>query len=76
MPAIYILLIRQKLGQEPEGSWLSTKSFPHDFGTYYDVVCYFNTDIEASVDYAYRCEAETPATWEGEGYTAHRFVRT
>jgi hypothetical protein len=60
----FILLIRQKLGPEPEGAWLSTKSFPHDFGTYYEVVCYFNTEIQASVDYASRCEAETPATWE------------
>lgn len=61
----FILLIRQKLGPEPEGAWLSTKSFPHDFGTYCEVVCYFNTEINASVDYASRCEAETPATWEG-----------
>ncbi len=61
----FILLIRQKLGPEPEGARLSTKSFPHDFGTYYEVVCWFDTDIEASVEYAYRCEAQTPATWEG-----------
>jgi hypothetical protein len=61
----FILLIRQKLGPEPEGAWLSTKSFPHDFGPYYEVVCYFNTEINASVDYAYRCESEAPTTWEG-----------
>jgi hypothetical protein len=61
----FILLIRQRLGLEPEGAWLSTKSFQHDFGTYYEVDCYFNIEIKASVDYAFRCEAETPATWEG-----------
>jgi hypothetical protein len=61
----FILLIRQKLGPEPEGAWLSTKSFPHDFGTYYEVVCLFDANDEAAAHYAYRCESELPATWEG-----------
>jgi hypothetical protein len=60
----FLLLLRKKFGPEPEGAWLSVKWFPHDFGDYAEVVCYFNTDIPASVDYAYRCEAETPAAWE------------
>jgi hypothetical protein len=29
------------------------------------VVCWFDTDLPASVAYAYRCDNETPATWEG-----------
>ena len=61
----FIELIRRTLGPEPEGARLAIKSFPHDFGDYLEVVCYFTTEITASVDYAYRCEAETPATWEG-----------
>ena len=60
----FILLLRETFGVEPEGAWLSVKSFPHDFGTYHDVVCYFNTDISESMDYALRCEDEAPATWE------------
>ena len=63
----FIQLLREKFGSEPEGAWLSAKAFPHDFGTYYEVVVYFNTDRQESVDYALRCEAEMPATWEGEG---------
>ena len=41
-----------------------TKAFPHDLGTYYEVVCFFDPEIQASVDYAYRCEGETPTTWK------------
>ena len=62
----FLQLLRNKFCPEPEGAWLSVKWFPHDFGSYCEVVCYYNTDIPASVDYAFRCETETPATWEGE----------
>lgn len=63
----FILLLRQTFGPEPEGAWLSVKWFPHDFGSYCEVVCHYTTNSPASVDYAFRCEAETPATWEGDG---------
>ncbi len=33
------------------------------------VVCFFDPEIQASVDYAYRCEGETPRTWEGNKAT-------
>jgi hypothetical protein len=61
----FIQLIRKTLGPEPEGARLAVKSFPHEFGDYLEVVCHFDTDVPAAVDYAFRCEAETPATWEG-----------
>jgi hypothetical protein len=61
----FIQLIREKLGPEPEGACLAIKSFPHEFGEYLEVVCHFDTDVRDAVDYAYRCESETPATWEG-----------
>ena len=63
--ARFILLLREKFGPEPEGAWLSVKWFPHDFGEYAEVVCYFNTDIPGSVEYAHRCDDYAPATWEG-----------
>lgn len=62
----FILLLRKKFGPEPEGAWLSVKWFPHDFGEYCEVVCHYTTDSQASVDYAYRCDNEAPATWEEE----------
>jgi hypothetical protein len=61
----FMRLLRQHLGPEPEGAQLAIKSFPHDFGDYLDVVCWFETGSPASTEYALRCESETPATWEG-----------
>lgn len=61
----YIQVIRQHCGEEPEGARLGIKSAPHDFGTYLEVVCYFDTDNAASCDYAFHLEAQAPATWEG-----------
>lgn len=64
----FIQLLRNTFGPEPEGAELRIAAFPHDFGTYYEVVCDYDTDIPASVDYALRCEAEMPTTW-GEATT-------
>jgi hypothetical protein len=61
----FIDLIRRHLGPEPEGARLDITSFPHDSGEYLEVVCYFDTDVRDAVDYAYRCESDAPATWEG-----------
>jgi hypothetical protein len=61
----FIHLLQKTFGPEPEGARLAIKSFPHDFGTYHEVVCWFDDDLPESVKYAYKLEAETPATWEG-----------
>jgi hypothetical protein len=60
----YIELIRDTLGPEPEGAELAIKSFPHDFGTYYEVVIWFESNDAAALAYAVRCEDEAPRTWE------------
>jgi len=59
----YIGLIRQKLGSEPEGARLKIKSYPHDFGTYYEVACEYDDSKPVSVDYAFACESQGPQTW-------------
>jgi hypothetical protein len=61
----YIELLRKIFGNEPDGARLAIKSFPHDFGTYYEVVCWFDTGLKESVEYAEKCEDEGPGTWEG-----------
>ena len=58
-------LLRRVIGPEPEGAVLKIKGFPHDFGTYYELVCEFDTGNAAARAYALRCEDEAPATWEG-----------
>jgi hypothetical protein len=59
----YIKVLRETFGPEPSGAYLMMKAFPHDFGTYYEVVCYFNSDVPESITYAMRCEDEAPTTW-------------
>ncbi len=68
----FIGLLRQTFGLEPDGTRLSIKSFPHDFGTYYSVVCYFSHGIPASAAYARRCEDDAPTTWEGINKNSQR----
>ena len=61
----YINQLRRAFGPEPLGAQLSVRSNPHDFGTYYSVVCYFDEEHPESIDYAYRCEgSESPREWD------------
>ncbi|MDZ4858053.1 MAG: hypothetical protein SGI88_03650 [Candidatus Hydrogenedentes bacterium] len=60
----YIQAIRNVCGPEPEGARLSYRSFPHDFGPYYEAVCYYDEDNQAAVDYAFMCDEKAPPTWE------------
>jgi hypothetical protein len=61
----FIQRIRDAFGPEPEGAALAIKSFDHDFGVYYEVVCWFDSENEAAQAYALRCDSDAPATWEG-----------
>ena len=64
----FITEIRNVCGKEPEGAYLKVKSFPHDFGSYHEVVCFFDDLIPDSVDYAYHVEGNSPEYWyEGVG---------
>ena len=60
----FINLLRKKFGSEPEGARLSVKSFPHDFGTYREVVCYYSEKFPLSSDYCFNIEANLPLNWE------------
>ena len=65
----FLELIRKKLGPEPPGTRLAVKANPHDFGTYYDVICYFNDNDDEGRHYAFRCEAQSPRTWGDDKLT-------
>lgn len=60
----YIALLRKKFGPEPDGTRLTTKSFPHDFGSYLEVVVKFDDTNERAVAYAFELEGEAPARWD------------
>src|SRR5438045_9314068 len=62
----YIALLRRVLGAEPAGAYLTIKRNPHDFGSYLSVVCEFDPDNQAAVDYAYRCESNGPEQWDAQ----------
>ena len=59
----FIELIRKTVGQEPEGARLTIKGFEHDFGRYYEVVCKFDDRNETAINYAFKCESESPTKW-------------
>lgn len=60
----YIDLLRKTFGPEPDGARLSIKSFPHDYGSYYEVVCFYDDSKPASIDYAFKIESNSPERWE------------
>lgn len=47
-----------------EGSRFGIKTFPHDFGSYSEVVCWYDEDYPDSVEFAYSMECASPGTWE------------
>ncbi|GAF94626.1 unnamed protein product, partial [marine sediment metagenome] len=48
---------------------IGIKSFPHDFGTYSEVVVYFDDEIEGSQDVALEVEGNTPEAWDKQSRT-------
>jgi hypothetical protein len=60
----YIGQLRRMFGEEPDGARLGIKSHPHDFGTYYTVVCHFDPANPAAEAYALRCDNEAPRCWD------------
>lgn len=55
--------ISEELGSDV---YYKIKSFPHDFGSYREVVIYYNTDNDAAVEYAYKVEGDLPENWDEE----------
>ena len=62
----FIAQLRRQFGTEPILSRLSIKTFPHDFGSYQEVVCYYDDVDEEAKNYAFRLESETPEYWDEE----------
>jgi hypothetical protein len=58
----------------PDGTYLSVKSFPHDFGSYLEVVCWYDNEDEDSRNYAYNMN--TPEYWDDEAKKEVANVKT
>uniref|UniRef100_A0A6M3LNR8 Uncharacterized protein n=1 Tax=viral metagenome TaxID=1070528 RepID=A0A6M3LNR8_9ZZZZ len=63
---VFIAQLRRQFGTEPILTSLTIKTFPHDFGDYHEVVCYYEDEDEEARDYAYRLESKTPTRWDDE----------
>jgi hypothetical protein len=61
---VFLRQLRRQFGPEPEGAQLAVKSNAHDFGTYYEVVCWYDENDETAMGYAIRLEEETPCKWD------------
>lgn len=59
----YIAQLRKQFGDEPPFAKLTIKYFPHDFGEYADVVCYFEDTDQEAQEYAFKCEGEAWDRW-------------
>lgn len=59
----FINLLRKIFGDEPGSARLCFKSFPHDFGNYYEVVCYYDENDKSAIEYAFNIEGNLPLTW-------------
>ena len=51
---------------ESKGIDFKKKRFDHDFGSYYEVCIYWNTDDEVADQYVYIIEANLPNVWDRE----------
>lgn len=56
----------EKFGEPPFGARLRIKSFPHDFGTYHELVVEYNDNNEEAEDYAFKLEDHGIDTWDAE----------
>ena len=59
----YLDCIRATCGPEVGSARLGIKTFPHDFGSYIEVVCHFDDTDDVGMAYAFACERNAPTTW-------------
>lgn len=71
----YINQIRRENPDLPEGVSLRMKSFPHDFGCYYEVVAAFSDRDEAAAEAGWALEGKTPERWDAEALAELKIQR-
>lgn len=62
----FVHQLQRMFGAPPYGAAFRVKGFPHDFGSYYEVVVAFDDAVEDSVKFAYQVENNTPESWDDE----------
>ncbi len=60
----YIGQLIRIFGNPPDGAEFRLKSFPHDFGSYHEVVLTFDPAIRTAAEFAWHVESNLPAEWD------------
>ena len=60
----YINQLLRQFGEPPGLSFFRVKRFPHEFGSYHEVVITYDDENEAAVEFAYNVENNTPERWD------------
>lgn len=63
---VYLRQLKRRFADMPNGAWFQIKSFPHDFGTYLEVVVKFDDCWSDCAEYVYEMEGRVPAQWDKE----------
>jgi hypothetical protein len=66
---VYADQIRRTFPNMPQNVSIFLKSFPHDFGSYYEVVIKYPVDDAAAQDFAFDVESKLPEYWDNESKT-------
>lgn len=70
----YVLALKRKLGEPPDGARLVVKAERHDFGGYYEVVGEAELVKAEAWEWVLKCEAEGPRTWAEVGMRVEKEV--
>lgn len=60
---IFGKVLRKMFSKEPGTARLGIKGFPHDFGTYRELVCFFDTEDKEGCEFAFKLEEQLPLEW-------------
>lgn len=58
--------LTRQLGEPPASAYYSVKTFPHDFGSYKEVVINYDPDNEEARRFAIGVDRHMPAKWDKE----------
>jgi hypothetical protein len=61
----FIKQLAREFPSPPQGAYLAAKSFPHDYGSYTEIVVFYDDTKEECLDWALKVEAECPEEWDG-----------
>lgn len=67
---VYIDQLERQFEKEREtGIVFRSKSFPHDFGTYWEVCVFYNENDEEMTNAAFHVENNSPEFWDDQAKT-------